>query len=111
MYGVARVVAPSWQQQRRPATRPHERVPRHHLPAAPLALAAAASASDPVVDCPKTRRPVGGGLREQGRSAEQQRTTIAGSSSAGRPHAHTRACATSPPAGRVLNPDSRCCRP
>ena len=86
MYGVARVVAPSWQQQRRPATRPHERVPRHHLPAAPLALAAAASASDPAVDCPKTRRPVGGGLREQGRSAEQQRTTIAGSSSAAATH-------------------------
>ena len=85
MYGVARVVAPSWQQQRRPAHMP-ERVPRHHLPAAPLALAAAASASDPVVDCPETRRPVGGGLREQGRSAEQQRTTIAGSSSAAATH-------------------------
>ena len=91
MYGVARVVAPSWQQQRRPATHPHERVPRHHLPAAPLALAAAASASDPAVDCPKTRRPVGGGLREQGRSAEQQRTTTrAAAAPAGHPPTHER---------------------
>ena len=96
-----------------PAGHPHthERVPRHHLLATPLALAAAASASDPAMDCPETRRPVGDGLREQGRSAEQQRTTIVGSSNAGRPPGHTRACATSPPAGRVLNPDSRCCRP
>ena len=57
-----------------PAGHPHthERVPRHHLLATPLALAAAASASDPAMDCPETRRPVGDGLREQGRSAEQQ---------------------------------------
>jgi len=63
----------------------HERVPRHHLLAASLAVTAAVSASDPTVDCPEMGRPVGDGLRAQGRSAEQQRTTLASSSSAGRP--------------------------
>jgi hypothetical protein len=64
---------------------PTERVPRHHLPAAPLGLAATTSASDPVVDCTEADRPLGDGLPAQKRSAEQQRTTIASSSSAGRP--------------------------
>jgi hypothetical protein len=71
----------------------HERVPRHHLLAASLAVTAAASASDPTVDCPEMGRPVGDGLRAQGRSAKQQRTTIASSSSAGRPPTtHERVC-------------------
>ena len=56
---------------------PTERVPRHHLPATPLGLVATGSASDPAMDCPETRWPLADGWHPLGRSAAQQRTTIA----------------------------------